>query len=148
MAHYCAFISYSHSDLRFATWLQRNLENFRIPSATVRKLNLDSNRLGPVFRDVADLGAASELTQVLQDALANSGALIIICSPESLSSNWVGLEVEEFRRVHGQNAVILPIVSPTAGTSEAAQMFPHIPRNGVGLFYLSLSTNTLIPAWR
>jgi tetratricopeptide (TPR) repeat protein len=124
MEQYSAFISYSHSDIRFANWLQRKLENFRISPTIVRKLNLDSNRLGRVFRDVADLGAASELTQVLQDALANSGALIIICSPESLSSNWVGLEVEEFRRAHGQNAVILPIVSPTAGTSDAAQMFP------------------------
>jgi tetratricopeptide (TPR) repeat protein len=128
MAQYCAFISYSHSDIRFATWLQRKLENFRIPTTTVRKLKLDSNRLGQVFRDVADLAAASELTQVLQDALANSSTLIIICSPASVASNWVGLEVEEFRRVHGQNAVILPIVSPTAGLSEAEQMLPDALR--------------------
>jgi len=125
MAQYCAFISYSHSDARFAAWLQRSLENFRIPPATMRKLELDGKRLGSVFRDVADLGAATKLTEALNEALANSQALIIICSPDSVASKWVGLEVEEFRRLHGENALVLPIVSPTAGTAGAEQLFPE-----------------------
>ena len=125
MAQYCAFISYSHSDARFAAWLQRSLENFRIPPATVRKLELDGKRLGSVFRDVADLGAATKLTAALNEALANSQALIIICSPDSVASKWVGLEVEEFRRLHGENALVLPIVSPTAGTAGAELLFPE-----------------------
>jgi tetratricopeptide (TPR) repeat protein len=125
MSRYRAFISYSHSDARFAAWLQRNLENFRVPPATMRKLKLDGDRLGSVFRDVADLGAATKLTAALNEALDNSKALIIICSPESVASKWVGLEVEEFRRLHGENALILPIVSPTAGTVGAEQTFPE-----------------------
>ena len=124
MAQYCAFISYSHSDARFAAWLQRNLENFRIPPAIMQKLALDSDRLGPVFRDVADLGAATKLTDALTDALAHSRALIIICSPESVASKWVGLEVGEYRRLHGEDALVLPIVSPAAGGLDAEQMFP------------------------
>jgi len=125
MAQFCAFISYSHSDARFAAWLQRNLENFRIPPATMQKLELDGDRLGSVFRDVADLGAATKLTDALTDGLANSQALILICSPESVASKWVRLEVGEYRRLHGKNALVLPIVSPTAGGLDAAQMFPE-----------------------
>jgi len=124
MSRYCAFISYSHSDARFAAWLQRNLENFRIPPATLRKLDRDGNRLGPVFRDVADLGAATQLSSALTEALANSRALIIICSPEAAASDWVGLELEEFQRLHGKDALVLPIVSPRAGAAEAENLFP------------------------
>jgi len=125
MARYSAFISYSHYDARFAAWLQRNLESFRIPPATMQKLKLKSNRLGSVFRDVADLGAATKLTTALNEALASSHALIIICSPESVASKWVGMEVEEFRRLRGENALVLPIVSPNAGTDEVEQLFPE-----------------------
>ena len=124
MSGHCAFISYSHSDSGFAAWLQRTLENFRIPPKTMQALNRDNNRLGSVFRDVADLGAATKLTDALSDALAHSGAMIIICSPQSASSKWVTLEIEEFRRLHGEDALILPIVSPTAGVGEADSMFP------------------------
>ena len=125
MSRYCAFISYSHSDARFAAWLQRNLENFRIPPATRQKLNHGGNRLGPVFRDVADLGAATKLTAALSEALSRSKALIIICSPQSAASKWVALEIGEFRSLHGDDALILPIVSPTAGTAAAEDLFPE-----------------------
>jgi tetratricopeptide (TPR) repeat protein len=125
MPGHCAFISYSHSDSRFAAWLQRNLENFRIPPTTMRILDRDSDRLGPVFRDVADLGAATRLSDALTDALAHSSALIIICSSQSAESKWVALELAEFRRLHGEDALVLPIVSPTAGTGEADTMFPE-----------------------
>jgi tetratricopeptide (TPR) repeat protein len=125
MSRYCAFISYSHSDARFAAWLQRNLENFRIPPATRQKLNHGGNRLGPVFRDVADLGAATKLTAALSEALSRSKALIIICSPQSVASKWVALEIGEFRSLHGDDALILPIVSPTAGTAAAEDLFPE-----------------------
>lgn len=125
MPRHCAFISYSHSDSRFAAWLQRSLENFRIPPNIMKATNRNSDRLGSVFRDVADLGAAARLSDALTDALVHSSALIVICSPQSAASKWVALELEEFRRLHGENALILPIVSPTAGSADADSMFPE-----------------------
>ena len=94
MSNYRAFISYSHSDQPFAIRLQRSLENYRIPGQIVSQLKLESNKLAPIFRDTSDLAAAPALTEALKDALKNSTALIVICSPLVASSAWVDQEIE------------------------------------------------------
>jgi hypothetical protein len=58
MPQYSAFISYSHSDTRFAKALQHDLEKYQVPRPVAERLGRDSNRLGTIFRDVSDLGAA------------------------------------------------------------------------------------------
>jgi len=124
MHQYRAFISYSHSDSRYAIQLQRSLENFRLAQDTTEKLGLSGNQLGTVFRDASDLGAASELSAALTDALAKSNTLIVVCSPGAASSKWVDQEVREYRRIHGANAHVLPVIAPTAGDAPAEDLFP------------------------
>lgn len=124
MSRYRAFISYSHSDARFATKLHRDLERFRVPADIGYRLNLNGNRIGTIFRDVAELGAATKLDDALTDALKESGALIVVCSPGATASKWVEQEILEYRNIHGDAARILAVISPDAGSAQAEDMFP------------------------
>lgn len=97
---YAAFISYSHADEEAATWLQRAIENYRIPAAFVereRRSRLFGNRIGKVFRDREELSTQSNLAAAIQQALEQSAALIVICSPAAARSRYVNEEIREFK---------------------------------------------------
>ena len=82
---YYAFISYSRKNSKAAAYLHRSLEHFRIPVKYVAKENLPGNNkfMRPVFRDRRDLEAGEGcFTADLQQAIANSRYLIVLCSPE------------------------------------------------------------------
>ncbi len=93
---FAAFISYSHRDAKWAAWLQRALERYRLPAQVAREANL-ARRIGSVFRDREELTAGSNLGEHLLDALGRSDALIVICSPNAIQSQWVGAEIEHFK---------------------------------------------------
>ncbi len=101
---YDAFISYSHQDLKWGKWLQKRLENYRIP-AEFRK---DGKHLH-IFRDQTDL-AGVELHSSLQRALEASRYLIVLCSPASAKSPWVDEEIRTFRDLGGAERIIPFIV--------------------------------------
>lgn len=116
---YRAFISYSHADERLARWLHRRLEGYRIP----RRLHglpgrggPTPPRLGPVFRDLDELPAATDLSTEVRAALAASASLIVICSPAASSSPWVGREIALFRALHPDRPILATSISgdPTA----------------------------------
>jgi hypothetical protein len=81
---YRAFISYSHADSGWAKWLRRGLESFRIDkdlAGTVTPTGLIPETLRPVFRDRDEFTAGHALADQTLTALADSAALIVICSP-------------------------------------------------------------------
>src|SRR5687767_5559087 len=88
-----AFVSYCHADAAFAAWLQRRLESYRVPrrlADRVESLEGESpGRIGPVFRDRADLSAAENLSAAVRDAIERSSALIVVASPDAAKSLWV-----------------------------------------------------------
>jgi len=116
--HYRAFISHSHSDAKFAAWLQRAIETWRVP--TRLRSELGYSRIKPVFRDRTDLRAASSLGDALEDALTNSTALIVVCSNEAADSDWVDQEIARFRQFN-PDAPILPIIA----SGEPPHCFPE-----------------------
>ncbi|MEM1143609.1 MAG: hypothetical protein AAGI88_13595 [Pseudomonadota bacterium] len=61
---YKAFISYSHSDVRWARWIQKALETYRLPGKLAQKYDLEGARLRPVFRDRDELSTSSSLSGV------------------------------------------------------------------------------------
>ncbi len=126
MARHRAFISYSHADARFASRLQRDIENFRVPAATVARLQLDTDRLTPIFRDTSDLPAAGRLTDALTEALSESEALIVVCSDAGAHSNWVNQEIQAYLELHGEHANVLPVISPDAGKEPAEHYLPEL----------------------
>ncbi len=109
---YKAFISYSHKDRAWASWLHNRLENYRFPKNIVGR-ELDTGivpaNLKPIFRDREDLAAGSDLGVKIEAALRASENLIVICSPNANGSHWVNEEVLYFKR-HNRGANIFAIV--------------------------------------
>ena len=93
---YSAFISYSHTDDKWAEWLQRALETYRLPVSLRRHAGLPA-KLKKVFRDREELATGQNLGEHLQAALASADTLIVICSPASRDSKWVNQEIEYFK---------------------------------------------------
>ncbi|NUS60791.1 MAG: toll/interleukin-1 receptor domain-containing protein, partial [Lysobacter sp.] len=96
---YCVFLSYSHNDAHWARWLMRKLESYRVPKRLVGTHGRDGPipaRLGVVFRDRDELPTAGDLSTTIKEALSESAALVVICSPASARSQWVDAEVRSF----------------------------------------------------
>ncbi|HVX04943.1 MAG TPA: TIR domain-containing protein [Rhodanobacteraceae bacterium] len=99
---YRAFISYSHRDKVWADWLHKALETYRVPSRLVGTTTAHGTiprRLIPVFRDRDELASATDLGRKVNEALAQSENLIVICSPAAATSRWVNEEVLAYKRM-------------------------------------------------
>jgi len=74
---YRAFISYSHRDERWARWLHRSLERYRVPRRLIGRVTSWGTvpaRIAPVFRDREELPSATDLSRTVNAALAQSAA--------------------------------------------------------------------------
>ncbi len=93
---FAAFISYSSIDGAFARRLHRALEAYRVPSV-VGTFNLagKANRIAPVFLDRAEL-SSGELGAAITSALEGASALVVVCSPNAVKSEWVDKEIRHF----------------------------------------------------
>jgi tetratricopeptide (TPR) repeat protein len=94
---YRAFISYSHGDEAAARWLQRALEGYRLPSSLRQARPGLPPRLYPIFRDRDELASGHDLSDSIRQAMDDSEALIVICSPAAAASRWVNEEIHRFR---------------------------------------------------
>ncbi len=103
---YKAFISYAHKDKAFAQWLQRGIENYKIPKSLRAKYpNLPKNLKRSIFRDEEELAAASDLSETLKIALENSEKLIVVCSQNAVDSKWVEQEIVYFKKIHSEEKI-------------------------------------------
>ncbi|HYD12907.1 MAG TPA: toll/interleukin-1 receptor domain-containing protein [Allosphingosinicella sp.] len=110
---YRAFLSYSHRDAAAAGRLHRRLEAYRIPRRLIGRETPAGPvpaRLWPIFRDREELPAAADLSETVRAALAQSGALIILCSPHAVGSLWVEEEIRVFRELHPDRPILAAIL--------------------------------------
>ena len=119
---YFAFISYSHADRRWADWLHRALETWRVPGRLVGQVTAAGaipRRLYPIFRDREELASATDLGRTVDEALARSANLVVICSPRAAASRWVDAEVRAFQRLGRRERIFCLIVDgePNAADS-------------------------------
>jgi len=105
---YYAFISYKSEDEKWAKRLQEDVEKYRLPSYLCKKYPSSSKRLKPCFRYHTDIGI-NELKSELNEKLEKSKFLIVVCSPKSAASDWVGDEIETFVRL-GRKINIIPFI--------------------------------------
>lgn len=102
-----AFISYNHKDVKWAKWLQRKLEWYRLPSEIHNEFE-DSRYIRPIFRDRDELNSGI-LNVELRKRLECSKYLIVICSPHAAQSQWVSDEVKAFIEM-GRLEYIIPFI--------------------------------------
>ena len=119
-----AFISYSHADAKTAAWLHRKLEGWRVPARMRADNPALPDRLAPVFRDREELGSAGELGPQIEAALADSDALIVLCSPEAARSRWVDAVVRAFRAGGRGDRVFALIIAGEPGSGDERECFP------------------------
>src|SRR5687768_326803 len=122
-----AFVSYCHKDKAFAAWLQRKLEAYRLPKRLAGQVEplpgQREGRIGPVFRDRADLSAARDLSAAVKEGIAASSALVVVASPDAARSQWVAREIGLFRELHPEAPILVALVR-----GESAEAVPEALR--------------------
>lgn len=92
---YFAFISYNSKDTKWGKRVQRKLEGYRMPATLCSEHGWERQPIKPVFFAPTDIQPGG-LSAELQERLQASRHLIVICSPNSARSQWVGKEIEFF----------------------------------------------------
>lgn len=121
-----AFISYNKSDIKWGYWLQKKIENYRIPKEfLIAKPGVLKERIRPVFLDKTDISVGN-LSTTIQNELINSEFLIVICSPNAAKSAWVNQEIIFFKKT-GRESNIIPFIvsgSPNTAFNNEEQCYP------------------------
>lgn len=121
---YKAYISYSHKNERWAKWLLRAIESYRVPRKLVGMttwVGVVPARIRPVFRDRDEMSSASNLADTINDALLSSENLLVICSPEAARSHWVNEEIRAFAKMGKADHIFCVIVDGEPDGTDAAQ---------------------------
>ena len=95
---YFAFISYNSKDTAWGKKLQKKLEHYKLPATLCSEHNWQRTPIKPVFFAPTDIQPGG-LSEELQERLKASQNLIVICSPNSAKSQWVGKEIEFFHNL-------------------------------------------------
>ena len=114
---YDAFISYRHvePDQSIAKQVHQMIETFKAPKEFYQNGKRPVFR---VFRDREEL-AARDLSTSIEEALATSRYLIVICSKRTPLSEWCQREIETFKSLHGSERII-----PVLIEGEPGEAFP------------------------
>lgn len=123
---YWAFISYSHTDREWGDWLHKTLETYRVPRRLVGRESRDGvipPRLFPIFRDREELPVSADLSTNINESLRESRYLIVVCSPRSAASRWVGEEIKTFKRLGREDRILALIVDGEPNASDGKPGF-------------------------
>lgn len=129
---YHAFISYNSEDYRWGKRLHRRLENYRMPTTLCSERGWERNPLRPVFYAPADI-QPGDLNEELKRRLQMSRYLIVICSPRSAQSEWVGKEINYFCKLGRKDNILLFIVDgiPNSGDPNTECFHPMLKQLGL-----------------
>lgn len=129
---YVAFISYSSKDTEWGKRVQHKLEHYRMPSTMCREHGWNRKPINPVFFAPTDIQPGG-LTEELQERLRASKNLIVICSPNSAQSEWVGKEIEFFHNLGRTRDIHFFIVNgkPHSGDPDTECFNPVVDKLGL-----------------
>lgn len=123
---YWAFLSYSHTDTKWGDWLHKALETYRVPRRMIGKESRDGKipeRVFPIFRDREELPVSADLSTNINDALERSRYLIVVCSPRSAQSRWVGEEIKTFKKLGREDRILALIIDGEPNASDGKPGF-------------------------
>src|ERR1700693_5856030 len=120
---YDAFISYSRKDVEFVNRLVMALQRYTAP----RGMPVSNKRLN-VFVDRQDFQTGDYEVR-LNQYLANSGKLVVICSPRARGSEFVNQEIRTFAALHGAENIIPVLIAgiPDNEATPASQLEKAFP---------------------
>jgi hypothetical protein len=131
---YFAFISFQSADAKEALWVQKAIENYRLPTAVSKTRSLPK-RMRPCFCYLNDINLSEELMMELKQRMEQSEYLIVICSPRSAKSSFVNGGINYFVQLGRRDRIIPLIVDglPYSGDPET-ECFPealrrHFPKS-------------------
>ena len=127
---YRAFLSYSHADTRVGKWLHGAIEGFPLDRELVGRVTAYGpvpKTLRPVFRDRDEFTAGHTLNEQTINALDQSLALVVLCTPASAKSHYVNEEVRLFKSRH-QDRPVIPIIASGEPGQENNECFPPAMR--------------------
>lgn len=129
---YFAFISYNSHDIKWGKRLQKKLEHYRMPATLCSERGWVRTPIKPVFFAPTDIQPGG-LSQELQERLAASRHLIVICSPNSAQSEWVGKEIEFFHQLGRTKDIHFFIVAgePHSGNPDTECFNPVVEKLGL-----------------
>ena len=129
---YFAFISYNAKDTAWGKKLQKKLEHYKLPATLCSEHGWKRKPIKPVFFAPTDIQPGG-LSKELQERLKASQHLIVICSPNSAKSEWVGREIEFFHNLGRTEQIHFFIVegSPHSGNPETECFNPVIDKLGL-----------------
>ena len=116
--------------------MHRSLESYRLPPRLRGGQGVHGplpERLTPIFRDREDLSSAGQLAPQIELALAESEALVVVCSPEAAQSPFVESEVLAFKRAGRGSRIYALIVDGEPNSGDARECFPHALRFDTGI---------------
>ena len=127
-----AFISYSSKDLEWGKRVQRKLERYRMPATLCSEHGWKRTPIKPIFFAPYDI-LPGGLSAELQERLRSSRNLIVIGSPNSAQSEWVGKEIEFFHQLGPTSQIHYFIVSgqPNSGDPQTECYNPILKRLGI-----------------
>lgn len=129
---YFAFISYSSQDFEWGKRLQKKLEGYKIPVTLCREHGWKRKPMRPVFFAPTDIQPGG-LNEELQNRLRASKNLVVICSPYSARSQWVGREIEFFYELGRKDNIYFFIVdgTPHSGDPETECFNPVMEKMNI-----------------
>ena len=129
---YFAFISYNSKDLAWGKQLQRKLEHYRLPATLCSERGWERTPLKPIFFAPTDI-QPGDLTEEIKKRLQDAKHLIVICSPNSAQSAWVGKEIAYFHSLGRTKNIHFFIVDgiPHSGNSATECFNPVVQELGL-----------------
>lgn len=134
---YFAFISYRHTDIAQAKKLQHLLEQYNLPTSLKKRVP-DAPKRFKVFRDTDEL-TSGILSEELKKKLDESKFLVVICSPNSAESPYVGEEIAYFRSL-GRADRIIPFIIDGIPHSKDKECFnPELTKGNLELLGIDVN---------
>ena len=125
---YYAFISYKRENWKWASWMKKNLQTYRLPVKTHKQHPTLPRRFNRVFLDKTNL-TPGILEDRLKEEVQSSRFLIVICSRAAHdSSQYIDAEIRYFMEGGGECSRIIPFVVDNSRRPEQDCFPPELQR--------------------